>query len=96
MIAFLENTKRLGFPFLKIENLPNFRFMFLDRNEIHIQALVVFSNGKGSIFQSSSPQKYFGKYLFNIFSPKNMFGKSKNILQKQIDIQISKNNIFQR
>ena len=50
MITFLEIKKSLGFPFLKIENLSNFRFMFFDTYEIHIQALVVFSDGKCSIF----------------------------------------------
>ena len=37
--------------------------MFLDRYEIHIQAFVHFINGKLIIFQSSSPQKYFKKYI---------------------------------
>ena len=37
--------------------------MFFDRNEIHLQAFVDFINGKLIIFQSSSPQKYFKKYI---------------------------------
>ena len=34
--------------------------MFFDTNEIHIQAFLLFINGKLFIFQSSSPQNYFG------------------------------------
>ena len=33
-----QKSKRV--PFLKIENLPNFYFMFFDRYEIHIQAFL--------------------------------------------------------
>ena len=70
--------KSLGFPFLKIENLSNFRFMVFDRYEIQIQALVVFSSWKCSIFQSSS--SYFFKICIqNVYikyiSKKSMFKK---------------------
>ena len=37
--------------------------MFFDRYEIHIQAFVHFIDGKCIIFQSSSPQNYFKKYI---------------------------------
>ena len=39
--------------------------MFFDRNEIHIQALVVFSNGKCSIFQSSYPHFFICIYIYD-------------------------------
>ena len=39
--------------------LPTFHFMFFDRYEIHIQAFLLFINGKLIICQSSSPQNYF-------------------------------------
>ena len=51
--------------------------MLFDRNEIHIQALVVFSDGKCSICQSSSPQNYFKKYIFKIYTYK-LFSKRQN------------------
>ena len=38
MIPLLENKELWGFPYLKIEKLPHFLFMFFDRSEIHIQA----------------------------------------------------------
>ena len=39
--------------------------MFFDRNEIHIQALVVFSNGKCSIFNP-----HLRKIIFKIYTQK--------------------------
>ena len=42
----------------------------VDRYEIHIQAFVDFINGKLIICQSSSPQKYFEKYILKIFQQK--------------------------
>ena len=59
MIPFLEYEKVWGFPYLKIEKLPNFHFMFFARYEIHIQAFGDVVYGKFSIFRSSSPQIYF-------------------------------------
>ena len=46
MIPFLENIKVWGFPYLKIEKLPNIHFMIFDRYEIHIQAFADFISGK--------------------------------------------------
>ena len=50
--------------------------MFFDRNEIHIQAFLLFINGKLIIFQSSSPQNIIWEiYTQNIFR-KNNFQKN--------------------
>ena len=54
-----------------MEDSPNLYFMFFDRYEIQIQVGVLFSNGKCSIFQSSSPQKIF-------------FGKTRTHFSKQM------------
>ena len=47
-------------------------FMFFDTNKIHIQAFLLFINGKLIIFQSSSPQKH----IFQIYT-QNIFQKTK-------------------
>ena len=53
--------------------------MFFDRYEIHIQALVLFSNGKLINFQSSSPQNIFKEiYAQNIFKT-NSFQKNDQL-----------------
>ena len=46
---FLEKQFRV-----QIEKLQEIPFMFFDRYEIHIQAFLLFINGKWIIFQSSS------------------------------------------
>ena len=76
MIPFLENKKLWGFPYRKIKK-HTFSFHIFDRYEIHIQAFVDFINGKLIIFQSSSPQNIFKKYILKIFS-KNNIQKTNN------------------
>ena len=68
-IPLLENKKVQGFPYLKIEVLPNSHFKIFDRYEIHIQAFVHFVYGQFIIFRSSSSQNYF--QLINSFLYKN-------------------------
>ena len=54
--------------------------MFFDRNEIHIQAFLLFIDGKFIIFQSSSPQKHiFQIYTQHIFQKQNLPFIQKNI-----------------
>ena len=75
--------------------------MFFDRNEIHIQALVVFSEENVAFFNPHLRKTYYKKYRLNIF-PKQYFPKIKNdgfAFQKLrtnqiLDTHISKNNIF--
>ena len=52
----------MGFPYLKIEKLPNFRFMFFERYEIHIQAFAIFMDN----LSSSVP--YLHKIVFKIYT----------------------------
>ena len=60
MIAFLENKKVWGYPYLKIEKLSNALFMFFDRYEIHIQAFVHLINGKLIISNPHLHKNVFG------------------------------------
>ena len=59
--------------------------MFFDRNEIHIQALVVFSNGNVAFvnphLRKSICQLYIYIYIQNIVN--NHFKKPKTIFRKQ-------------
>ena len=81
--------------------------MFFDRNEIHIQALVVFSNGTLIIFNP-----HLGKNIFKIYIQKikrKPEQQSKNKYRKNLvprtyrfrffsnfsESHIDKNNIFQ-
>ena len=50
----LGNKKVWGFPYLKIEKLPYFHFMFFGRYGIHIQAFVDLTNAIAIMFKSSS------------------------------------------
>ena len=69
-----------------MEDPPNLYFMFFDRYEIQIQACVLFSNGKCSIFQSSSPQKKMEKINNSL--------KIQNYVSKKWWVYLSKKNDF--
>ena len=55
--------------------LPNPHLMFFDRYEIHIQASVHFIDGKLIMFQASSPQEYFKKYIRRNYTYKYFLNK---------------------
>ena len=70
--------------------------MFFDTNKIHIQAFLLFINGKLIIFQSSSPQKHFKKYMFNIFFKQTEFSKNpKNNFKQKVGLSFKKSKIFE-
>ena len=62
MITFLENKEVQGIPYLKIDKLSKFRFMFFDRYEIHIQAFLYFINENNLLLIIIST-KIFSKYV---------------------------------
>ena len=67
MIPCLENKKVWSIPYQKIEKFENVQFMFFDRYENHIQAVVHFIDGKIIIFWSSPPHKIILKYVFKAY-----------------------------
>ena len=66
--------------------------MLFDRYEIHIQALVLFIRGRFIIFQSSSPQKHFKKYILTKYISRKQ--KSENVFQKNDGYAFQKNENF--
>ena len=85
--------------------------MFFDRYEIHIQAFLLFINGKLIIFQSSSPPNIFFTHIHNkITRNSKKIEKHRNEIDKIwylghtdfdfflkfCEVQIDKTNIFPR
>ena len=70
--------KKFRVPFLANRKFIKLSFHVLDRYEIHIQALVGFINWKLIIFQSSSPQNYFEKYVIVFTKKRTKPGRKSN------------------
>ena len=89
--------KSLGYPLPENRKSPTFIFMFFDRYEFHIQALLLFIHGKLIIYQSSSLQEYLKTYILKLFfqtissKKQNMFRKKVGLIFKCPDTQIWKN-----
>ena len=62
--------------------------MFFDRYEIHIQAFLLFINGKLIIFQSSSPQNYFKTYILKEYMDIKYFLKTIMLNYRQENQEI--------